>query len=199
MNNPKIDAFNALGPAKYRCIRRLALENLCSEERHRQTSCTVELHLVEKPARSGPRLELRFLDAVDIKLEHLNMNDGLFVSVFDISDRQLEGIRYGVSDAEHMISLQCADFDFRLSPSDTEQDREPAQRSTGEQSLAETGLDRLNPDEHQQAGDAEQRLGHLQRAGQQRGRKLDQAPGDADGDGEIFQQCDHGSSPRLGK
>jgi hypothetical protein len=59
-------------------------------------------------------LELRFLDAVDIKLEYLNMNDGLFVSVFDISDRQLEGIRYGVSDAEHMISLQCADFDFRL-------------------------------------------------------------------------------------
>jgi hypothetical protein len=49
------------------------------------------------------------------EIRDINMNGGILLNIYDISDRQLEGIRYLVVDDEWaMIGLQCAEFDCVL-------------------------------------------------------------------------------------
>jgi len=111
MSNSKIDRFNATRPWAFQNVRRLTIEHIYPGHR----TCTVELVLLVEPSRAEPRLELRFIDAVEVKIGSLDIATGLRLEIQDITQWQHEGIRFRVFDEEsQMISLHCADFKFDL-------------------------------------------------------------------------------------
>ena len=111
MSNSKIDGFNATRPWAFQSIRRLTIEHVYPG----QPTCTVELVLLTDLLRTEPRLELRFIDAVEVRIGHLDRMDGFRLDIRDIGHWQREGIRFEVVDDEsQLISLQCADFEFLL-------------------------------------------------------------------------------------
>jgi hypothetical protein len=98
VSSSKIDKFHAVHSVEFLYIRHLAIEKVYSDELH--TICNVELELLREPWLPRPRLSLTFLDAVDIKIGNINISGGLHLSIYDISDWQLERVRYRVVDDE---------------------------------------------------------------------------------------------------
>jgi hypothetical protein len=79
-------------------------------------SCEVVVHLVEDTTRPKDRLQIKFLDSVDIKIVNLNGALKLQLILYDISDRGLEIEKVKVLDEENgIVSLACRDFEFELS------------------------------------------------------------------------------------
>ncbi|MGJ5195447.1 MULTISPECIES: hypothetical protein [unclassified Bradyrhizobium] len=78
-------------------------------------TCIVELVLLTDRSRTEPRLELRFIGAVEVRIGHLDRMDGFRLDVRDIGHWQRERIRFEVVDDEsQLLSLQCVDFEFLL-------------------------------------------------------------------------------------
>lgn len=77
---------------------------------------TAEIVLSSKLEPDSPQLKLKCVDVVEIVVHSLNSTGGCVVTVSDISDRGLEGIRFRVSDVENdFFSFQCKDFEFEVS------------------------------------------------------------------------------------
>ncbi|MGJ4893833.1 hypothetical protein [Bradyrhizobium oligotrophicum] len=78
-------------------------------------TCIVELVLLTDRSRTEPRLELRIIGAVEVRIGHLDRMDGFRLDVRDIGHWHRERIRFEVVDDEsQLLSLQCADFEFLL-------------------------------------------------------------------------------------
>jgi hypothetical protein len=112
--NEKIKSFLATGPARFPWIKRLSIET--SHTPGWFTTHRVELQLLQAPELEIPRLELIFIDALDIRIGDVTARDGLQLAIWDISDRQLERIRYIVADQEQgeTIRPQCLYFECQL-------------------------------------------------------------------------------------
>jgi hypothetical protein len=110
----KIVAFSEIQPARFSHVRRLAFEN--PTWNRGILTYKVELELATGIGLVGPTLSLAFIDAVEIHLGNLNWPGALRLAIYDVSAWQREGVRYAVNDEEQdlAISLQCADFEFRL-------------------------------------------------------------------------------------
>jgi hypothetical protein len=72
--NEKIEKFLAIGPAQFSWIKRLSVET--SHRSGRFTSHRVELQLVQGADLQTPRLELVFIDAVEIRIGDISARDG---------------------------------------------------------------------------------------------------------------------------
>ncbi len=60
------------------------------------------------------RVELKFNGVEDFKIGNINNFYKLFIEVSDISDRQLENIRYIAEDVEHgAIFVQCNEIQYK--------------------------------------------------------------------------------------
>jgi hypothetical protein len=74
LTDEKIERFLATGPSRFLRIKRLALES--SHSPGRLTTHRVELQLVQGAELETPRLELVFIDAVEIRIGDLSVCDG---------------------------------------------------------------------------------------------------------------------------
>jgi hypothetical protein len=114
---PKLDAFVSIGPARFNYVKRVVVEK--TFDVHDRPSCTLRIELATRVPFSGPILHITFLDAVDIKIGDLNHHWCVLLSIRDISDHQLERIRYRVNDEESaVLSLYCSDFDLHIENAD---------------------------------------------------------------------------------
>ena len=60
------------------------------------------------------RAELKFNEVKDFKIGNINNFYKLFIEVSDISNRQLEGIRYIAEDVEHgSLFVQCNEIQYK--------------------------------------------------------------------------------------
>jgi hypothetical protein len=67
--------------------------------------------VILRVADSDDRIRMEFRGAREIQFGRLEGLVASMISIIDVSDRQLEGLRYRVTDQEHgVISLYCASF-----------------------------------------------------------------------------------------
>ena len=77
----------------------------------------VELTLAGNLDLAGDVLRVSFVDVSELKLGNLNSVAACRLMVYDISDRQIEGIRYrAVDEEERSFALNCRGFEFSIVP-----------------------------------------------------------------------------------
>jgi hypothetical protein len=101
----------SIRPAQFQYVKRLLVERDFVEADH--PSCRVEIELADQVPFGARSLRIVFVDAVGIKIGDIDLLWGVMLRIRDISDHQLEGIRYRAVDEESdVVSLRCADFEF---------------------------------------------------------------------------------------
>lgn len=61
------------------------------------------------------KIELTFYGVHDFKLGNINNFYKVFIEIVDVSDRQLEGIKYYINEIEHnLIHFGCFDFEYAI-------------------------------------------------------------------------------------
>lgn len=59
----------------------------------------------------GDEFTVEFYDVADLKTGDLDGAGGVFLYAYDVSDRQLERIKYHIVDEEfHVLSFYCSDY-----------------------------------------------------------------------------------------
>ncbi len=109
----KIQKFNSINPAIFRFITRLFVEKVAKTGYGIQFN--VEVSLAKSLDPGADRLTVRFFESADLRLGDLNPTVGALLTIYDIAERQLEGLAYRVVDEEAgYFSLNCLDFEFEV-------------------------------------------------------------------------------------
>ena len=106
-----IETFDACRYAKFKLIKSFFIRKTFDCDS--LASCEVEVFLVENSDEYSNGIRICFLGAKEIKIGDLNGTVVTMISIKDISDWCLEGVRYHVIDDESScFSLRCSDFSF---------------------------------------------------------------------------------------
>jgi hypothetical protein len=109
----KVDSFGSIRPSQFQYVKRFLVERNFAGADH--PSCRVEIELADQVPFGARSLRVVFVDAVGIKIGDMNLLWGVMLRIRDVSDQQLEGIRYRAVDEESdVVSLRCADFEFSI-------------------------------------------------------------------------------------
>ncbi len=104
-----IEEFIALKPRYYRFLKAINFSRNISED-----NCSLyEVELVlSKPVDGGFKgLRVRCMNASDIKIGNVEGMPGLLIDIEDVSNRQLEGVAYKVTELEESaFSFCCEEF-----------------------------------------------------------------------------------------
>lgn len=111
----KIDKRLAFQPLTFPYLSRLAV---LKETRDGGGHATrVEATLARNVDLDGDVLQVVFVDVSELQVGDLNSSAACRLVVYDISDHQLEGIRYRAVDEEgRSLALNCRDFEFSTVP-----------------------------------------------------------------------------------
>ena len=75
------------------------------------SACTIEIWLRSQAISSSEESFLGFRDVLDLRIENLSANIRLQMTIYDISDRNLEKTRFRVVDEENgVISFTCSEI-----------------------------------------------------------------------------------------
>lgn len=94
-------------------IESLNLSRLLEEKSSKEYNITLILSTCPYD-EDDLRVELKFNEVKDFKIGNINNFYKVFIEVNDISDRQLENIRYVAEDVEHgTIFVQCNEIQYK--------------------------------------------------------------------------------------
>lgn len=111
MNNEKIEEI-------YRLIKKTGYIQSMNIYREMDDNSTKEYNLIlvisTCPFYEGDtKIKLTFYNVQEFKLGNINNFYMVFLEILDVSDRQLEDIKYHVNEIEHnMISFWCSDIEY---------------------------------------------------------------------------------------
>ncbi|MCK6503022.1 hypothetical protein L6R53_06445 [Myxococcota bacterium] len=109
----KIEEYWSLTPSRFRFLESMVLDRRLCE--HAAEPYNLTLTLVDEPTASSNRACFRFYGVFGLKVGDIDGLKGLLFEVRDVSDRQMEGLRYRVIDAENgCIVFYCLDFSFEV-------------------------------------------------------------------------------------
>jgi hypothetical protein len=112
-NYHNVNQFLNLRPEKYGFLLAMTFERHLTDSRCSLYLLDMLLCDLEKP--SSEKLHLKFYDVVDVNIRNIESMAGILLAIEDVSDRQLEGVKYRVSDQENeIVSFFCSQFSADL-------------------------------------------------------------------------------------
>src|SRR5471030_371075 len=105
----KIQSFLELSPLKYRFLEAFSLNS--SVKKYSASDYQIEMTLINIEGEEIDAINIKFFNAVDIKIGDLNNIYAMQIEIDDISSNQLEGLKFRVTEQENCgFSFSCEDF-----------------------------------------------------------------------------------------